>query len=217
MNQYIIFGIGFLSQLLFSARLLVQWIKSEKAGKIVSPLVFWQISMVASFMMMVYGILRNDLAILAGQFITYTVYIRNLHYHGFWKKIPGPLRVVAVTFPIIAVLWLINGDENNIRTIVTNKDVSLPLMVWGVASQFVFTFRFVFQWIYTEKRKEPLLPIGFWFISFIGSMMVLSYAVIRRDPVLFIGQMFGFIVYIRNIILWMKDKKISQNRKQRYN
>ncbi|BCL62495.1 lauroyl acyltransferase [Desulfomarina profundi] len=215
MNQYFIFSIGFLSQLLFSARLLVQWISSEKAGRILSPLLFWQLSILASFLMMVYGILRNDLAIITGQAITYGVYIRNLHYHGFWKNIPTPVRFFAICFPILAIVWLLSGDSYNFQTILSNNDISRPLMMWGVASQFVFTFRFVFQWIYTERKKESLLPVGFWVISFTGSIMVLSYAIIRRDPVLFIGQIFGFVVYSRNIILWAKGKKQAIHRNEK--
>jgi lipid-A-disaccharide synthase-like uncharacterized protein len=209
MNPYLIFCVGFLSQLLFSARLLVQWIKSEKAGHITSPLLFWQISMLASFLMMVYGILRNDLAIITGQFITYAVYIRNLHYHGFWKRIPSVIRIAALIFPCLAILWLVKGDENNFWTIISNKEVSSMLMIWGITSQFVFTFRFVFQWLYTERKKESLLPVGFWIISFTGSMMVLSYAIIRKDPVIFVGQIFGFVVYTRNIILWFNSRNKS--------
>ncbi len=209
MNQYVIFSIGFLSQILFSARLLVQWISSEKAGRILSPLLFWQLSIFASFLMMVYGILRNDLAIIFGQSITYCVYIRNLHFQGFWHKIPKLIRLAAILFPLLAIIWLIRGDSYNFRTIITNEDISPLLMVWGLASQFVFTFRFIFQWIYTEKRKESLLPIGFWLISFTGSMMVLSYAIIRKDPVLFVGQIFGFVVYTRNILLWVRHKNSS--------
>ena len=211
MNQYVLFSIGFLPEIHFSARLLVQWILSEKAGRIVSPLLFWQISLVASFLMMVYGILRYDFAILLGQFITYAVYIRNLHYHGFWDKIPKPVQVLAILFPVFAIGWIIAGDNYNILTIVSNKNVSSLLMFWGVIGQLVFTSRFIFQWIYTEKRNESILPIGFWLISFAGSMLVLSYAVIRKDPVLFIGQLFGFIVYSRNIILWIKHKKRSEH------
>jgi len=207
MNQYVIFGIGFLSQILFSARLLVQWITSEKAGRIVSPLLFWQISLVASFLMMVYGILRNDFAIILGQFITYAVYIRNLYYHGFWDKIPKPIQVLAIIFPVFAIGWIIAGDNYNIRTIVSNEKVSPLLMIWGAIGQLVFTFRFVFQWIYSEKRKKSILPIGFWLISFVGSMLILSYAIIRKDPVLFIGQIFGSVVYSRNIILWIRHKR----------
>ncbi|HFQ79900.1 MAG TPA: lauroyl acyltransferase, partial [Desulfobacterales bacterium] len=57
MNQYFVYGVGFLAQLLFSARLLVQWLFSERAGRVMSPLLFWQLSIVASFILMVYGIL----------------------------------------------------------------------------------------------------------------------------------------------------------------
>lgn len=213
MNQYVIFGIGFLSQILFSARLLVQWISSEKAGRVLSPLLFWQFSILASFLMMVYGILRNDLAIIFGQSITYGVYIRNLHFQGFWDKIPRPIRIAAILFPLIAIIWLTTGNHYNFHTIITNEDIPLLLMIWGVTSQFIFTFRFIFQWIYTERKKESLLPIGFWLISFTGSMMVLSYAIMRKDPVLFIGQVFGFVVYSRNILLWIRDKKRIENMK----
>ncbi len=210
MNQYVIFSIGFLSQLLFSARLLVQWISSEKAGKVLSPLLFWQLSILASFLMMIYGILRNDLAIITGQSITYIVYIRNLYYQGFWSKIPRPVQLATILFPLLAILWLMSGDTYNFKTVLSNKDIPLTLMAWGILSQFVFTFRFIYQWIYTEKKKQSLLPIGFWVISFVGSFMVLSYAVIRKDPVVFIGQLFGFVVYIRNIILWMRHRKRNQ-------
>lgn len=212
MNQYLIFSIGFLSQILFSARLLVQWISSEKAGRVLSPLLFWQFSILASFLMMIYGILRNDLAIIFGQSVTYGVYIRNLHFQGFWSKIPRPVRIAAILFPLLAIIWLTTGDKYNFRTIVTNEDIPFLLMVWGVASQFIFTFRFLFQWIYMEKRKESLLPIGFWLISFAGSMMVLSYAIIRKDPVLFVGQIFGFVVYSRNILLWINHKKRTEDK-----
>lgn len=211
MSQYLIFSIGFLSQILFSARLLVQWISSEKAGRVLSPLLFWQFSILASFLMMIYGILRNDLAIIFGQSITYGVYIRNLHFQGFWRKIPRSIRIAAVLFPLTAIIWLTAGDNYNFHTIITNEDIPLLLMVWGVTSQFIFTFRFIFQWIYMEKRKKSLLPIGFWLISFVGSMMVLSYAIMRKDPVLFVGQIFGFVVYSRNILLWIRNKKIPEN------
>lgn len=207
MNQYLIFSIGFLAQILFSARLLVQWISSEKAGRVLSPLLFWQFSILASFLMMIYGVLRNDLAIIFGQSITYGVYIRNLHFQGFWSKIPGFIRISITIFPILAITWLVGGEKYNFRTIITNEDIPPLLMIWGLTSQFVFTFRFIFQWIYTENKKESLLPIGFWLISFTGSMMVLSYAIIRKDPVLFIGQVFGFVVYSRNILLWVRNKK----------
>lgn len=206
MNQYLVFSIGFLAQLLFSARQLTQWMSSEKAGQILSPLLFWQLSILASFLLMIYGILRNDLAIILGQIITYGVYIRNLHYHGFWSKLPGIIRLLGIAFPAAAIGILLTGETYNFHNLITNKDISFTLMLWGITGQFVFTFRFIYQWIYSEKRKESLLPIGFWTISITGSIMVLSYAIIRKDPVLFTGQLFGVLVYSRNIVLGLRNK-----------
>lgn len=207
MNQYIVFSVGFLAQALFSARQLTQWIASEKAGRILSPLLFWQLSILASFLLMVYGILRNDLVIILGQIITYGVYIRNLHYHGFWVKIPGLVRILVFVFPGLAVCWLLSGETYNIHTLFTNKNISTSLMIWGVIGQCVFTFRFIYQWLYSEKRQQSVLPLGFWIISITGSIMVLSYAIFRKDPVLFIGQLFGVLVYSRNILLGLRQRQ----------
>jgi lipid-A-disaccharide synthase-like uncharacterized protein len=62
--------------------------------------------------------------------------------------------------------------------------------------------------LYSEKRKQSLLPIGFWIISIIGSAMLLSYAILRKDPVLFIGQLFGIFVYSRNILLGLRHSRL---------
>jgi len=88
-----------------------------------------------------------------------------------------------------------------------NENISINLIIWGSLAQIIFTLRFVFQWLYSEKRKESSLPTGFWILSLTGSLMILSYAIMRKDPVLFIGQMFGFIVYTRNIIIGVKSKR----------
>ena len=207
MSQNLVFAVGFLAQLLFSARQLTQWISSERAGKILLPLLFWQLSIVASFLLMVYGILRHDLAIILGQLATYGIYLRNLHYHGFWKKIPLIARALALIFPVVAVSWLLLGETHSVQRVIANEAIPAWLMFWGIAGQLVFTFRFVYQWLYSERRHESLLPIGFWAISITGSAMVLSYAVIRRDPVLLVGQSFGLFVYSRNVLLWLRQRQ----------
>ena len=207
MNQYLVFTVGFIAQILFSARLLVQWISSEKAGRVLSPLLFWQLSILASFLLVLYGVLRHDLAILLGQAVTYGIYIRNLYYHGFWKKIPRLAQILIIAFPVLAICWLISGETYNLQKIIGNKDIPFALMLWGLTGQIVFTFRFVLQWFYSEKKKQSILPIEFWVFSILGSIMVLSYAIIRRDPVLFVGQLFGFVVYFLNTLLWWRQRQ----------
>lgn len=83
-----VYALGFLAQGLFSARILVQWIMSERARKVVSPTIFWVLSLIASYLFFIYGWLRDDFSIMLGQVIAYYVYIWNLGAKGVWKSIP---------------------------------------------------------------------------------------------------------------------------------
>lgn len=121
-NLYI-YAVGFLAQALFSARLIVQWIKSEKAGDSLSPAIFWQLSILASWLLFVYGLLRNDFAIIFGQIIAYTIYIRNLQLQNRWKKLPLISRVLALGTPIIAIANILLNWELHQTLLFKNKDI----------------------------------------------------------------------------------------------
>ena len=88
-----------------------------------------------------------------------------------------------------------------------NSEIPFKLLLWGSIGQVIFTFRFVYQWMYSELKKESSLPLGFWLLSLVGSLMILSYAIIRKDPVLFVGQLFGFVIYSRNSYLILRNPK----------
>ena len=79
MSDWIIYSIGFLAQILFSSRLVIQWITSEKHKRVVTPSLFWVLSLIASFLLFIYGYLRLDFAIMLGQALTYFIYIRECH------------------------------------------------------------------------------------------------------------------------------------------
>ncbi|MEE4284545.1 MAG: lipid-A-disaccharide synthase N-terminal domain-containing protein [Mariniphaga sp.] len=201
MDHILVYGLGFLSQILFFARNIAQWFLSEKEGEVISPAVYWQISLAASILMFVYGVLRNDFAIILGQIIVYMIYIRNLQLKKVWRKMHVAARLLAVVIPLICVGWLFWGETNNFSAILKNENVPLLLMIWGSAGQVIFTFRFIYQWIYSEQRKDSFLPLGFWVISTIGSLMIFTYAIYRLDPVLFAAHSLGLFIYIRNILL----------------
>ena len=74
-------------------------------------------------------------------------------------------------------------------------------LVIGFAGQAVFTGRFVLQWLYSELKRRSVIPVGFWYLSMLGSALLLTYAIYRQDPVFIIGQSFGFLVYLRNLQL----------------
>jgi lipid-A-disaccharide synthase-like uncharacterized protein len=203
---FFVYVIGFSAQILFSARLLVQWIQSEKVKKVLTPELFWELSLMASFLLFVYGWLRDDFAIMLGQSITYFIYIRNMQLQGSWRKIPYFLQIFLWAFPALIVLYSYNNNEIDMHRLFKNEDIPLTLLLWGSIGQILFTFRFVYQWIYSERIKESHLPLGFWILSLTGSLMILSYAIFRKDPVLLLGQLFGFIIYIRNIIIELKKE-----------
>ena len=74
-------------------------------------------------------------------------------------------------------------------------------LIIGFAGQAVFTGRFVLQWLYSEFKRRSVIPVGFWYLSMLGSALLLTYAIYRQDPVFIIGQSFGFLVYLRNLQL----------------
>ena len=206
MSDWLIYSIGFSAQILFSSRLLIQWIQSEKIKKVVTPLLFWQLSLLASFLLFVYGWLRDDFAIMLGQVLTYFIYIRNLQIQGFWKKLHPFFRLFLYVFPVIIFWYTYNNNQFDLERVFKNQDIPLWLVILGSVAQIVFTLRFIYQWIYSEKKKESVLHMGFWVLSATGSTMIICYAILRKDPVLFTGHIFGSIVYFRNILLIKNSK-----------
>lgn len=79
-------------------------------------------------------------------------------------------------------------------------------VLFGFTAQFVFFLRFIVQWIHSEKQKRSVIPISFWYLSIVGAIMILIYAIHRNDPVFIFGQFFALIIYIRNIILRKRMK-----------
>ncbi len=69
----------------------------------------------------------------------------------------------------------------------------------GFIAQALFSARFLVQWLLSEKAKRSLMPVHFWYFSVCAAVLLLSYAVHRRDPVISIGQLIGLAIYLRNL------------------
>lgn len=206
MNNYIVFGIGFLAQALFSARLVIQWLLSEKARKVVSPTSYWQISILASYLLFVYGWLRDDFAIILGQYISYYIYIWNLNTKNHWKELPAFIRLVSLLTPVLVIIYLLLTWDINGPRLFRNANIPLGLLIFGSMGQIIFTFRFIYQWFYSRHKGESVFPVTFWVLSLLGSAIIVSYGIYRSDPVLILGQSAGFIAYIRNLFILRKNK-----------
>lgn len=80
--------------------------------------------------------------------------------------------------------------------------------VWlaiGFLGQGIFFMRWVVQWLASERSAESRVPIGFWYLSMVGGLITLAYAIYRKDPVFIAGQSIGTFVYIRNLMLIQKQ------------
>ncbi|PWK40024.1 lipid-A-disaccharide synthase N-terminal domain-containing protein [Pseudomonas sp. B21-040] len=80
----------------------------------------------------------------------------------------------------------------------------------GFIGQIAFTGRFILQWLYSEYKKRSVIPVSFWYLSIVGSTLLLAYAIYREDPVFIVGQAFGSIVYFRNLQLIAKSKSLKE-------
>jgi lipid-A-disaccharide synthase-like uncharacterized protein len=202
---FLIYGLGFLSQGLFAARLLIQWVMSEKEGRVVSPVIFWQLSVIASYLFIIYGILQNDFVIILGQALAYIIYIRNLQLEGCWLTMPKVFRIGAVLLPLATVAWLLSPLTTIKLSFASSSFLDL-MVVTGATGQMLLNFRFLYQWYYAEKTRTSILPIGFWLMTAAGSLMTVIYALDRFDPVLLAAQGLGLIASLRNIQLHYKTK-----------
>ncbi|MCH4155207.1 MAG: lipid-A-disaccharide synthase N-terminal domain-containing protein [Muribaculaceae bacterium] len=201
-----IYAIGFTAQGFFSARILIQWILSERARKVVSPVAYWVCSIVGAYLLFIYGWLRMDFSIILGQVISYYIYLWNLNVKGQWKRTPAIFRIILYATPAVAFVLIALHGVNFSQTFLHNSAVPMWLLVFGSAGQVIFTLRFVYQWIYSARRNESMLPTTFWIISLVGSGIIVAYGIFRLDPVLILGQSVGFIAYSRNIVIGHKQK-----------
>jgi lipid-A-disaccharide synthase-like uncharacterized protein len=82
-------------------------------------------------------------------------------------------------------------------------------VIFGFIGQLMFTMRFIVQWIASERKKESVIPVTFWYFSLAGGLIVLLYAIYRMDPVFILAYLPGNFIYLRNLYLIYKKKRVS--------
>ncbi|TQD38871.1 lipid-A-disaccharide synthase N-terminal domain-containing protein [Haloflavibacter putidus] len=210
MKDWMIYSIGFTAQLFFASRIIIQWFKSEKAEKLKTPVIFWKLSLIGAIVFFVYGYLRRDFSIMLGQAIIYVIYIRNLQLQKKWRASSIFLKALVIGFPILFTAYaLIWSPVNFVLLFTQSEDAGIAtwLMSVGVIGQIVYTGRFIYQWVIAENKQQSDLPINFWVISLVGSAILIFYAIIRKDPVLFASHAGGSVIYLRNIYIGRQAEK----------
>jgi lipid-A-disaccharide synthase-like uncharacterized protein len=80
-------------------------------------------------------------------------------------------------------------------------------LVFGIVAQLLFAGRFIVQWIASEKQGKSVIPFAFWFFSMGGGLMTLVYGLVKREPVIIVGQGLATFIYVRNIMLILKERR----------
>jgi lipid-A-disaccharide synthase-like uncharacterized protein len=79
----------------------------------------------------------------------------------------------------------------------------------GFVAQALFTMRFAVQWIASERAGRSVVPMAFWVFSIGGGLLLLIYALHRRDPVFIAGQGLGVFIYLRNLQFVLRERKLK--------
>ena len=79
-------------------------------------------------------------------------------------------------------------------------------LAFGLIAQLAFAARFLVQWIASERAGKSVVPLAFWFFSICGGLLTLIYGLVKREPVIIIGQLVSNIIYVRNLMLIFKSR-----------
>lgn len=85
-----------------------------------------------------------------------------------------------------------------------DKFLGVQWGVWkaiGWLGNAVFFTRFMVQWYATEKRRQVVIPVMFWWFSLLGSLLLLAYSIYKRDSVFIVAYAVNWIPYMRNLII----------------
>lgn len=189
--------LGWLGQAAFFSRFLVQWHASERAGRSVAPPLFWWLSLVGSLLVASYTIAAREPVLAGGYFANGWVYARNLRIayapqrrRRRWLLIEGTLLGL-----LLAISWAAGVQE-------ARAGSTTPFWLGvSIAGQLLWSGRFLVQWIASERSGRSHFPALFWWLSLAGNVLLLAYALHRRDPLLICAFALGPVVQIRNLML----------------
>lgn len=198
--------IGFCGQALFSGRFIIQWLASEKQRQSIIPKSFWYFSIAGSLTLLSYALYRRDPIFILGQCFGVIIYLRNIYF--IQPSLIKPLITVIAVFLTVLLSYLFSAEFPNIEQLRKDSNSSF-WYIFGFIGQLMFSMRFILQWLESEKQKKSVMPVSFWYLSLFGSLILLAYALYKKDAVFIMGQSFGMVVYLRNLNFIFKKKNES--------
>jgi 4-amino-4-deoxy-L-arabinose transferase len=189
--------LGWLGQGLFFLRFLVQWRASERAGRSVAPPCFWWLSLLGAMLLGGYTVSVREPILVGGYAASAWIYARNVALAG-----PGLARhPAAMALEIAGVVTILAVAFAAGVATIAGGAISPAWFAMAAAGQLCWSSRFVLQWIASERAGVAYFPRAFWWLSLIGSLLLLVHSVNLGDPLLVCAFAFGPIVQVRNLML----------------
>ena len=201
-----VYLLGLVAMGVYGSRILIQWYMSEKSHRVESPGIYWVLSSLGAVLLYVYGWLRKDLSIIVGESLGYYVYMWNIGILGLYKRVPRIVIILQALFPLVIIGLIIKDWPVFVETFLHNEYVPLGLLLFGIAGQVTYEIRSIYQLVYSYRRHQSVLPLGHWVLAVIGSLMIITYGLIRHDWVLAVGQ-FSIFFSIRNLMICLSSGK----------
>ena len=205
-----LYPLGFIAQLAFTSRIILQWVTSEmKKESVVSPN-FWRLSLVGNLILAVHSGIQIQYHVCVVQACNAVISWRNLN---LMKPVRDQARLGSVIFMMVLALtgtsFVFLGQEGWFR-IPSNAEVHEFWHLMGFLGVILFSSRFWLQWWCAEKQHESYLGPAFWWSSLVGTLVSLVYFAHIKDSVNFVGYVFGLIPYTRNLMLINKARKLAR-------
>ncbi len=188
--------LGWGGNVCFFARMLLQWLRSEKHGRSVVPRGFWLLSLAGALLVGSYAVHRHNWILTTGFAVTSLLYLRNLWLQG--GRRPMPTAVVTL-FALAAAAVLVWAGAKK-----SNENLPRFMTALAAFGQAIWSTRFVLQWWQSERAGQSRLSMLFWWWSLTGNTILLAYALALGDPVFIAGFLLGPLVQIRNLILHLR-------------
>ena len=202
--------LGVIGALIFYSRFYIQWLASEREGQSTIPEVFWHVSTVGSLALLVYAIATQSPLGALGQCFNLVVYARNLVH--IWRNrlaisagkvwlihfLVASATLVSVAFMVS--VWTHEFHVNQGAAPAVARQTWLWLGI-GVIGQILFACRFLVQWIATERNRACTVPVAFWYLSVVATVLQTSCFVQRTEWIFAVGSAAVILIYLRNLSL----------------
>lgn len=208
--SHIFGGIG---AVIFYGRFYLQWYTSERQGRSVVPIGFWYMSCVGALLLFGYGVYTKSALGTLSYCFNIVIYVRNLIH--VWRA-NGTLSqrranavhglaavVVLVAVVLLALTWLHVLEK-------TPTESAARTWFWiavGVVGQGLFAGRFLVQWLATERKKQSVIPVTFWYFSIAASLLMMASFAQTREWVYVLGMLSTLPIYSRNLWMIYKGKQ----------